>query len=700
MKQAMKQVKDKLYYYFAEKNWGVRREYPIIKAEYDAKGEKIGKWIKLIHLNWHYRVLRKKEMLYCEETPESVKKNCKLPYLDGAESEISNRRPVIFLVKELLEYDVISFDIFDTLILRPFAKPADLFMIVGKRLNKIEFYRIRVDAEKRARELAMNNKGNHEITIDDIYTIIEEKTGIPKDLGIRAEIEVEMQYCFANPYMKRVFQLLKEQKKTIVITSDMYLPCGIMEKILIKSGYTGYERLYISCEYDCNKRLGGLYQYIKRDYFGKKIIHIGDNPISDIQSAKKSNIATIYYKSVHELGARYRSDGMSSLIGSAYSGIVNTHLHNGIQIYSPAYEYGFIYGGLYILGFCNWIHSEIKAKNIDKILFLSRDGAIYQEIFGYMFEDMNFEYFLWSRIANAKYTCTINKEAFIKKVVLNRAVRSEAKISISSLLESLSLNTFKSILPQYGLSEKTLVLNENAQMIEKMFIENWDLVNEEYKTEKERLREYIKRKIGDSNKVAIVDVGWLGSGPLGLKYLIEEEFKLNCEVYCLQAAASPPYENDLSADLLDDTIKTYLFSPEYNRENFTAHKYTNNGVNSIFFELFTQAKHPSYSGITKIGEYIFDIPEVENYKTIEEIHEGIRDFCLKYKETFRMDSYMYNISGHDAYMPYRMLIRDLTFLKNSFGKIAYARGISGDYKNQSMETIFEILDGVGLGKKE
>lgn len=43
-------------------------------------------------------------------------------FLDGAKSEI-------------LKYDVISFDIFDTLLLRPFIKPTDLFWYIETKYN-------------------------------------------------------------------------------------------------------------------------------------------------------------------------------------------------------------------------------------------------------------------------------------------------------------------------------------------------------------------------------------------------------------------------------------------------------------------------------------------------------------------------------------------------------------------------------------
>lgn len=66
------------------------------------------------------------------------------------------------------------------------------------------------------------------MTIDDIYALIEERTGIPKERGIQTELAVELQYCFANPYMRRVYDLLIDQGKTVVITSDMYLPHDTM----------------------------------------------------------------------------------------------------------------------------------------------------------------------------------------------------------------------------------------------------------------------------------------------------------------------------------------------------------------------------------------------------------------------------------------------------------------------------------------
>ena len=530
----MRKLYKRIYRYFAVKHPGIRREYgPYVKEHMEEHRNHPWKhrWM-LIRLNWHYRVLGRKDTLYYDGTKH--RKDAKLPYLEGPESEISKRRNPIHLARELISsYDVISFDIFDTLILRPFSKPADLFMLIGKRLNQAEFYRIRTDAEKRAREKAKLEKGSSEITIRDIYAIIQDRTGIPIEQGVQTEFEMELQYCFANPYMKRVFRLLQEHEKTIVIVSDMYLPHDMMSKLLENAGYTGYDKLYVSCDYGCSKRSKSLYQYVKRDYPYQKIVHIGDNRNSDIDSAQQIGLNTIYYKNCHEIGNPYRADGFSPLVGSAYAGIVNTHLHNGVHTYSPYYEYGFTYGGLYIFGFCNWMHQKAKEEGIEKILFLSRDGAIYQRVFNKFFGDVPNEYFLWSRIANTKYTLLKNREDFLKRMVQYRS-KSIVASTVKALLRMLSLEMFIELLPKYNLKPETLVTPEVVQQLDRFFIENWELICKTYEPERQMVKDNLASKIGNAKKVAIVDVGWLGSGPMGLKYLIEEEYQWNCRVYWWQ----------------------------------------------------------------------------------------------------------------------------------------------------------------------
>lgn len=694
----IKKIKDNLYYYFVQKNALIANEYEWYVDNHidEHRVNRMNSWLLLAKLNFHYRILRRRTpLIRKQESNEQKRNNVKLPYLDGSESKLLNRLNPLFFAQELLKYDVISFDIFDTLVLRPFAKPSDLFMLVGSKLKCVDFVKIRIDAEKKAREMAYVQKGNYEVDIFDIYSLIERRTGINKEYGARVEFETELELCFANPYMERVFKLLKGQGKTVIAISDMYLSNDMLTKLLDRCGYQGIDRIYVSCEYNCSKSSGGLYKVVQQELQNRTMIHIGDNYESDIKMAGKLNISTKYYKNVHEAGNPFRADGMSELIGSAYAGIINTYLHNGVNQYNPYYEYGFIYGGLYILGFCNWIYRKAKREGVNKVLFLARDGDIYQRVFNIMFSDMPNEYLYWSRIANNKYTLSINRDDFLTRMVYHKAI-GVIPLTISDILKSLSLTDLISKLSKYNLREDTLLVKENVKVIEDFFISNWDHVINAYENQGRHVYGYIKQKIGNSKKVAIIDVGWLGSGPLGLKYLIEQEMNTECKVCCWLAASCSYNPLANINELMNEDIEAYMFSRMLNRNLYDVHAFTNKGTNNIFLELFTQAVYPSFSGFNDEGNFIFDIPEVENYSIIKDIHNGIIDFVKEYIDKFNHYEYMFNISGYDAYLPYRMIIRDPTFLKKHFSSIRFSRGVSGDHSKQRIETIGQILESVGL----
>jgi HAD superfamily hydrolase (TIGR01549 family) len=110
------------------------------------------------------------------------------------------------------------------------------------------------------------------------------------------EIDLELEYCYANSYMLEVFNILKENNKTIIATSDMYLPKEIIEKILLKNGFNGFDKIFVSNEYKCNKGDGKLFNIVKKMYKNKKFIHIGDNYFADVLGAKKVKIDSYYYQ--------------------------------------------------------------------------------------------------------------------------------------------------------------------------------------------------------------------------------------------------------------------------------------------------------------------------------------------------------------------------------------------------------------------
>ena len=183
---------------------------------------------------------------------------------------------------------VVSFDLFDTLILRPFLKPTDLFTLLGQIHSRNDFCDLRIKAESKARSSI-----GTEVTLDEIYSFM------PKDLISFKELECqfEIDLCFANPWMKERYQSLTEGK-IVIITTDMYLPRNVIESILKKNGIR-YCKLYISSEHRKTKHNGSLFRYILDDLNirPEEMMHIGDNRRADYNIPRSLGIQAVYIES-------------------------------------------------------------------------------------------------------------------------------------------------------------------------------------------------------------------------------------------------------------------------------------------------------------------------------------------------------------------------------------------------------------------
>lgn len=158
-----------------------------------------------------------------------------LQYLLG--KEISKLR-----VDTLDDADVVSFDVFDTLVLRSCSSPEIVFDIVERRYNATHskkpicgFRADRVAAESVARGMM----DGAEPTIFDIYAMLsDEYRHIASDL-LRLELDTEVNICRANPEAKALYETAVDKRKRIVIASDMYLDSNTISRILVKCGYEG-----------------------------------------------------------------------------------------------------------------------------------------------------------------------------------------------------------------------------------------------------------------------------------------------------------------------------------------------------------------------------------------------------------------------------------------------------------------------------
>ena len=364
---------------------------------------------------------------------------------------------------------VVSFDIFDTLVTRPFLEPTDLFDIMDKYFRKLtdnktatEFKNIRTTSEALARKKKkLTNNSAEDITLDEIYTIIKERYRLNDNIITKLkayELELELRFCKQRKSAFELYELALYLKKKVICTSDMYLDANFLAKMLKNCHYKNISKIYVSSEYNKTKASGNLYKIMKNaenvDY--KNIIHIGDNYISDFKNATNKEIKAFQlFKAVDIFLDKYKTGNLSSMLvdhlpfwldnsnGLLFNGIrviigmvANTYFDNPFKTFNnktdfnaSPYLIGYYCLGSYMFGLIKWILDDMQDKNYEKLVFMARDGYLPMECYKILkpfYQDTPKEEYLY-----------ISRKALIPIIIQN-------KMDFYKLTETLNIENINS----------------------------------------------------------------------------------------------------------------------------------------------------------------------------------------------------------------------------------------------------------------
>ncbi|GHV23601.1 hypothetical protein AGMMS49959_17150 [Planctomycetales bacterium] len=327
--------------------------------------------------------------------------------------------------------EIVSFDIFDTLLLRPYLAPTDLFVHLERSAGKPLFAENRIRAEIAAREKLAPQE---DITLADIYAAMP-----PEFVAMQSqELAWERRVLRANPETAAAFAYARDTGKRVIIVSDMYLPPDFVAEILAQNGFAGYEKLYLSSTVQKTKATGNLYRFIAAELSidPAKILHLGDNEKSDYQNAKNAGWQAARYRTPVEkffasdaraqkfwrdsngddgivisphLAAQalaYRDGGRRGAVGKFLRKFrrealirrqLNAEVGASIMLtllawrrqkialgwLAPDYEeqLGYEYAGPLAYGYCRFIAAQAAAEHLDELLFVARDGYTLQKVF-------------------------------------------------------------------------------------------------------------------------------------------------------------------------------------------------------------------------------------------------------------------------------------------------------------------------------
>ena len=572
--------------------------------------------------------------------------------------------------KKILDsrYRIISFDVFDTLIVRSFYEPYDLFKLMNNLFNDLtkrqttDFHTLRINAEKLSREQLKKSGSNiQDVTISQIYSMLSELYNIEKDIInklMEKEIELEIKYAYSRNSIKELFELAKHVGKMVICISDMYLPSDVITTMLEKSGYSNLDNLFVSSEIGMMKSSGDMYKYVIKSLKCNKedILHIGDNWHSDKNVPANMGIAHCWIPRSIELfrnqigdndGKRERSE-IKTLLGTAQENSYLTFFHAdqslslrsamaitankifdnpylpykwGSNFNMSPYYIGFSALGIYTLSIVMWMYKTAKKDGKKRINFIARDGYIPMKVFELLSSKLSdcptTNYIYMSRRSSLPLLFPSSNDLYSleKYFSFNRYTVED----VLSELQPLFKGDFKEQENTY--KKRGIIFDARIETVEQFStlvnaiieISYDDKINEVYR---KKMSDYFKEELQPNS--VMYDVGYSGRSQAILTELLGEPI----DAYYI-------HKNGNSADMFE---KKYGFSIQ----SFLEYRPT---ITGDLREILLSEIGPGCIQYDTSGDKV--VPIFDEYPidyqgkfVLEEIQRGTMEFCRIFLETF------------------------------------------------------------------
>jgi FMN phosphatase YigB (HAD superfamily) len=333
-----------------------------------------------------------------------------IPFVQAGHGKTGNRFMPARLLNELHARlslgatRAITFDIFDTFLLRRCVSPQGVFEraaflapIATVRPGLVDSYvQHRRLAESKAHRDAKSNAGSPEIPITQIYERFPVRLfGLERSVTpqlIDAEFAAELDLCFVNPDIFALYEEARRFGLRVGFVSDTYWSADRIGKLLRTAAPDlAWDFLYASCDHGTGKAENLFGRLLaEQGLSGSEVLHLGDNPMADIKGAQKSGIETIHVPqaSIRLAAILQREDTAIRVLGnggadkrqdgglSALRRIIAAREHSGRK----AFQLGLEVVGPLMAAFDRFIADRVaaiagSAGNV-AIAFLARDGML------------------------------------------------------------------------------------------------------------------------------------------------------------------------------------------------------------------------------------------------------------------------------------------------------------------------------------
>lgn len=533
--------------------------------------------------------------------------------------------------------DIVSFDIFDTLIMRKVFSPEDVFRLLGEKVRtelkldcEIDYIRAQVAAQcgpyANINEIYEQIKKCMNFTDENISDIMKMEKDTDIDLCIvRRDIADLYEYCLTCG-------------KEVYFISDMYYTIQDIKRILEKCGVTvpDDEHIWISCEKKADKVSGSLWEkYFKLVGKGNKCLHIGDNKTCDVKNPVRYGIDSYYVMSAKDMlmnssMAELASD-VNTVSDSICLGLVASKLFNspfalcstkGKVSFDDSESYGYCVYGPLLEKFLIWLYYNSRKDEIDKLLFFARDGYFLEKNYKIVTELLDDGYKQdWCYLPISRrliYIATMENEDDFNRVVSFPYVGTFADYMKSR---------FEIIVTDETLEYNDRQINAvgDSKNILKWIQPYKDKIMEQAKKERKNYLAYLTSD-GDMQKelsYGTVDLGYYGTN----QYYLQRLTGIKTKGYCFYACLSKDniYNNEITMD------GCFQYGDDYTAEKSIASN------KNMYIETFITAPHGMIRYIDDRGNAVCqpDRKSQKNFNVKEKVNCGAVDFINDYISIYK-----------------------------------------------------------------
>ncbi|KOR43698.1 polysaccharide biosynthesis protein [Xanthomonas oryzae] len=566
-----------------------------------------------------------------------------------------------------LQARLVSLDIFDTLVVRPFLFPAGarayLAHLIASQFGVGNFLELREIAESKAR---------HQRGADvDLSTIYITLSGLPDAKGLPIDalqaLEVALEASLLRPRQGVIAAAIGLQQRGIrlIALSDMYLGSTLLKQVLPPEVVALPAAWYVSCETGWRKDAESAWRELPdiENIEPSQWLHVGDNEHADIQRPQMLHMLT----PVHVLrpsallevvpalrplrpssgaATRWQDQLWLGLLANRFADLTDRRpeMLMPLPILSPQCL-GYVVIGPLIFDYLTWLIRVAKQGSIETILFLSREGHLLEQGFQLIkqtspsLQQLHGKYLLASRRGTGTPSlhapddlALLMDSTYTGK--LNNLIRARLGDAAADIVER-SLGR--------SVMQRDVYLPEMHAELQELIAPAIDELLALAETERTAYLHYWKATAG-GGAAMVADIGYSGTIQANLSRLTRQPlsgayFALNARATKISAqswAAARYFDGRTDGDPEQSTILCH----------------------DLLLETLLTAPSPQFSyfaGATDAPTAVYATPEVSpaQWATIAQVHEGALAFISDVCQVAQDGSYLLNFDRASVQIPLR-----------------------------------------------